>query len=62
VDLSDTTNRLIVNGNAGDKVTSTAQGWTFGATTTVDSVLYRQYTVGAATLLVDTDITQTTIS
>ncbi|MBW4637243.1 MAG: FG-GAP repeat protein [Gloeocapsa sp. UFS-A4-WI-NPMV-4B04] len=62
LDLSDTTNRLIVNGNAGDKVTSTAQGWTISGTTTVDSVLYRQYTAGAATLLVDADITQTTIS
>jgi uncharacterized protein with PIN domain len=59
LDLSDTTNRLIVNGNAGDKVTSTGQGWTLGGTTTVDSVLYRQYTSGAATLLVDADITQT---
>ena len=59
LDLSDTTNRLIVNGNAGDKVTSTGQGWTFGGTTTLDSVLYQQYTTGAATLLVDADITQT---
>lgn len=59
LDLSDTTNRLIVNGNAGDKVTSTGQGWTFGGTTTLDSILYRQYTAGAATLLVDADITRT---
>jgi Ca2+-binding RTX toxin-like protein len=59
LDLSDTTNRLIVNGNAGDKVTSTGQGWTFGGTTTLDNILYRQYTTGAATLLVDADITQT---
>jgi hypothetical protein len=59
LDLSDTTNRLIVNGNSGDKVTSTGQGWAFGGTTTLDSVLYRQYTSGAATLLVDADITQT---
>ncbi len=59
LDLSDTSNRLLVNGNAGDKVTSTAQGWAFGGTTTIDSILYRQYTAGAATLLVDADITQT---
>jgi hypothetical protein len=59
LDLSDTTNRLIVNGNSGDKVTSTGQGWAFGGTTTLDSVLYRQYTSGAATLLVDADVTQT---
>lgn len=60
LDLSDTTDRLIINGNSGDKVTSTGQGWEFGGTTTLDGVLYRQYTVdgsiGAATLLVDTDI------
>ncbi len=58
LDLSDTTNQLIVNGNRGDRVTSTSQGWTFGGTTTQDSILYQQYTAGAATLLVDADITQ----
>lgn len=62
LDLSDTTNQLIINGNAGDKVTSTGQGWTFGGTTTLNSVLYREYTSGAATLLMDVDITQTLIS
>jgi hypothetical protein len=59
LDLSDTTNRLIVNGNAGDAVTFTGQGWMFRSTNTVDGILYDRYTVGAATLLVDTDITQT---
>ncbi len=58
LDLSDTTNRLIVNGNAGDAVTSAGQGWTLGGTTTLNGILYDRYTVGAATLLVDTDITQ----
>ncbi len=58
LNLSDTTNQLIVNGNAGDRVTSTSQGWAFAGTTTVDSILYRQYNSGAATLLVDADITQ----
>ena len=58
LNLSDTTNQLIVNGNRGDRVTSTSQGWAFAGTTTVDSILYRQYNSGAATLLVDTDITQ----
>ena len=62
LDLSDTTNQLIINGNADDKVTLAQQGWTFGGTTTLDSVLYRQYTVGAATLSVDVGITQTIIS
>lgn len=58
LNLSDTTNQLIVNGNAGDRVTSTSQGWAFAGTTTQDSILYRQYNSGAATLLVDADITQ----
>ena len=46
------------NGNAGDTATSTGQGWTLGGTTTLNGTLYERYTVGAATLLVDTDITQ----
>ncbi len=58
LNLSDTTNQLIVNGNAGDRVTSTGQGWAFAGTTTVDNILYRQYNSGAATLLVDADVTQ----
>lgn len=59
LNLSDTTNRLIVNGNSGDTATSTGQGWTLGGTTTLNGILYDHYTVGAATLLVDTEITQT---
>ncbi|PIG93096.1 FG-GAP-like repeat-containing protein [Gloeocapsopsis sp. IPPAS B-1203] len=58
LNLSDTTNRLIVNGNAGDSVTSTGQGWIRGNETTLDGIRYNQFTAGAATLLVDTDITQ----
>jgi hypothetical protein len=59
LDLSDTTNQLIVNGNAGDAVTFTGLGWTAGSTTTLNGILYDRYTIGAATLLVYTDITQT---
>lgn len=59
LNLSDTSNRLIVNGNAGDSVTSTQQGWLSGRTTTLNGILYNQFTSGAATLLVDPDITQT---
>ena len=62
LDLSDTTNELVINGNADDKVTLAQKGCTFGGTTPVDSVLYRQYIVGAATLLVDVGIIQTIIS
>ncbi len=56
--LSDTTNQLIVTGDVGDAVTSTGQGWTIESTTTLNSILYNQYTLGAATLLVNADITQ----
>ena len=58
LNLSDTTNRLIVNGNADDSVTSTEQGWIRGNETILDGIRYNQFTAGAATLLVDTDITQ----
>ena len=55
LNLSDTRNRLIVNGNAGDKATE--QGWTAGGTTTLYGILYNSYTVGEAILLVNADIT-----
>ncbi len=57
--LSDTTNQLIVSGDVGDAVTSTGQGWTLDSTRTLDGILYNQYILGAATLLVNADITQT---
>ena len=59
VNLSDTTNQLLVNGNAGDRVTSAGLGWNSSGTTTVDDILYNRYILGAATLLVDMDITST---
>lgn len=60
LDLSDTTNRLIVNGNTGDVVISSGQGWKPNGTTTLNSILYNQYTLGAANnVLIDADITQT---
>ncbi|AFZ31544.1 FG-GAP repeat protein [Gloeocapsa sp. PCC 7428] len=59
LNLSESTNRLIVNGNTGDSVTSTGQGWLRGNETTLDGITYNQFTAGAATLLVDTDLTQT---
>ena len=57
--LSDTTNQLIVNGNVGDAVTSTSQGWLFDGTITLADIEYNQYVQGAATLLLNTNITQT---
>jgi len=59
LNLSDTSNQLIVKGNAGDRVTFTGEGWLFGGQTTFSETLYDCYTSGAATLLVDTNITQT---
>jgi len=56
--LSDLGNKLIVLGNAGDAVNSTGQGWQIGGTQTIGAELYQSYTVGNATLLVDTDITR----
>jgi Ca2+-binding RTX toxin-like protein len=57
LDLSDSTNTLRVDGNA-DDVVNAGSGWVLG----VDPVVigantYDNYTQGAATLLVDTDVT-----
>lgn len=57
LNLSDTTNQLIVKGNAGDRITSTQQGWLLDGTTTLEGQVYDRYTSGTATLLVDTEIT-----
>jgi trimeric autotransporter adhesin len=55
LDLSFTTNTLRVDGDANDVVNSAGQGWTVGAEQLAG---YTTYTFGAATLLIDTDITQ----
>ncbi len=55
LDLSDSSNTLLVKGDAGDSVHQGA-GWTAGGTTVVGSDTYQVYTAGQATLLVDTDI------
>jgi Ca2+-binding RTX toxin-like protein len=59
LDLSFTTNTLRVDGDAGDVVNSAGQGWTVGAEQLAG---YTTYTFGAATLLIDTDITQTNVT
>lgn len=59
MNLSDTTNQLIVSGNAGDAVESTGQGWSFDGTTTLDGLQYNRYTIGAAGLLVEKNLNQT---
>jgi Ca2+-binding RTX toxin-like protein len=55
IDLSFETNTLRVDGDGGDVVNSAGQGWTVGAEQLAG---YTTYTFGAATLLIDSDITQ----
>jgi Ca2+-binding RTX toxin-like protein len=63
LDLSDTSNTLRVDGNGGDIVNSAVQGWVAGdAPVTIGLNQYNSYTFGAATLLIDTDITQTNVN
>jgi Ca2+-binding RTX toxin-like protein len=61
LDLSSTTNTLIVDGNGGDTVTATG-GWAAAGTQTIGSQTYAAYTATissqTATLLVDTDVTR----
>lgn len=59
LDVSDAGNQLIIMGDAEDSVTSTGQGWVQGIDQVIDTQTYNTYTSGAATLLVDEDITQT---
>lgn len=58
LDVTDDDNQIIFDGNVGDQVTSAGQGWVQGADQVIDTETYHTYTVGDATLLVDTDITQ----
>lgn len=60
LDLSDSTNTLRVDGNAGDAVNSIGQGWTADGTVEVfPGIFYSRYVEGAATLLLDPDIVAT---
>ena len=58
LDLSDTSDQLRVDGDAGDAVDGAGQGWVAGAPVSIGGVLYASYTLGSATLLVDDAITQ----
>lgn len=58
LDITESTNRLLVSGDAGDIITSPNSWTNTMAQETVDSVTYNVYTLGNATLLVDIDITQ----
>ena len=56
VAISSTTDTLRVDGNAGDVVTTTDAGWFRTLNVVNGAQTYAQYTNGAATFLVDTDI------
>ena len=57
LDLSNSSNQLLVMGDAGDIVHKGA-GWTAGAVVTIAGQDYQTYTAGSASLLIDTDIAQ----
>lgn len=59
LNMSDASNTLRVDGDLGDAVTSLNQGWLLGEVVAIGAVSYQSYTVGQATLLIDTDLTQT---
>ena len=53
LDISDTTNTLRIDGDAGDSVTVADGTWTAGTDQVIGSVNYHVYTLGAAELLID---------
>ena len=59
IDVTDEDNLLIIDGNVGDSVTSTGEGWIQGNNQVIDNVTYDSYTSGAGTLLIDEVVTQT---
>ena len=59
LNMSDNNNRLRIDGNDGDSITSLDQGWSPGELSTIGAVQYQSYVSGNAILLVDTDLNQT---
>jgi Ca2+-binding RTX toxin-like protein len=55
LDLSNSSNRLLVMGDAGDTVHK-GGGWTAGAVVSIDGQTYQAYSASQATLLIDTDV------
>lgn len=55
--LAAQTHQLLIDGNSGDSVTASAQGWLQGSNQTVDGASYT-HAGSAAQLLVDIDITR----
>ena len=62
LDMSDTTDQLLIEGGSDDTVSSTGQSWASGGTTAVDGHSFNVYTSGSATLLVEVDIGTQTIN
>ena len=58
LDLSSTSDQLIVTGGADDVVNATGEGWVQEADQIIDGVTYNVYTSDLATLLVEEDIIQ----
>tara|TARA_R110002096_G_scaffold257381_1_gene450769 strand:+ start:96849 stop:97367 length:519 start_codon:yes stop_codon:yes gene_type:complete len=58
LDVTDEDNQLIIDGNAGDSVSSTSEGWTQGVDQNIGDETYHSYTSGRGILLIDDDITQ----
>ena len=61
-ELPDTTNQLLIDGDAGDAVTASGGTFVSGGTQVIGGNTYNKYSSGNATLLVDTDITTQTIN
>ncbi len=59
IEVTDEFNELFIEGDGGDTVFSIGQGWVQLADQIIGFNTYNTYTSGAATLLIDEDITQT---
>ncbi|HTS54974.1 MAG TPA: hypothetical protein VMH26_17010, partial [Burkholderiales bacterium] len=57
IDMSGTTDELTVNGNTGDSISSTGQGWAAAGNQTIGGIVYDNYTSGDATLHVQHGVT-----
>lgn len=56
LDITDSNNHLIINGNSNDIVNFTDANWTQGTDQSLDDITYSVYTSGAGTLLVESSI------
>jgi hypothetical protein len=56
LDISDTTDQLLIDGGSDDAVVATDDTWTSESVTEVDGNTYAVFSIGGAQLLIDTDI------